>query len=158
MTATAPQFWIDEATTDPKPWLRLNQPNLLPVFGRKLHSYQLAQDYAAWWQGYRFTLPAGLITDGASVPWFAWSCGFLPDGLHRAGALVHDFLYALQGQSHDWLLSRKECDAVFLDLMLRAGVSLTRARIMHAAVRLCGWLPWSRAAGPVIEQPHYEIT
>lgn len=126
----------------------LPQPVMLPVFGRKLSTYQLARDYTVESMGFRFTVPAGLITDGASVPWFAWSFGFLPDGLHRAGALVHDWLYALQGQGYDWLFSRKECDDIFHDLMLRAGVAAQRARIMWLAVRACGWWPWRNATGP----------
>lgn len=145
--------WSELSATDV-----MTQPVMLPVFGRKLSTYQLARDYTVESMGIRFTVSAGLITDGASVPWFAWSFGFLPDGLHRAGALVHDWLYALQGQGYDWLLSRAECDAIFLDLMLRAGVNPARAHIMHRAVRLCGWLPWSRATGPEIRPPFYEIT
>lgn len=134
------------------------QPVLLPIFGRKLSTYQLARDYTVTSNGHRITVPAGLITDGASIPWFAWSFGFLPDGLHRAAALVHDWLYCHQGNPWGIALNRRECDAIFLDLMLRAGVSPPRARIMHTAVRLCGWLPWSNTNGPVIEPPHYEIT
>lgn len=150
------QSWIDEQVTKPEP--RCPQPVMLPIAGRKLSTCQLARDYTATSNGITFTIPAGFISDLASIPWFAWLLGFLPFGLHNAGSVPHDWLYALQGQGYDWLLSRAECDAIFLDLMLRAGVSPTRARIMHRAVRLCGWLPWSNTNGPVIEPPHYEIT
>ena len=136
----------------------IQQPNMLPIFGEKLSTYQLAQEYVVDSCGWRFTVPAGLVIDGASAPWFAWSLGFLPDGLHRAGALVHDWLYSLRGQTFDWLLSRKECDGVFHDLMVRAGVQAKRAGIMHCAVRWFGWLPWSRAVGPRIEPLRYQIS
>lgn len=136
----------------------IEQPVMLPVFGRKLSTYQLAREYVAKTLYGIFRIPAGLITDGASTPWFSWSLGFLPDGLHRPGALTHDYLYALRGKLTLGELSRRQCDDIFLDLMLRAGVTAARARIMWMAVRSCGWLPWSRSTGPVIEPLHYEIT
>ena len=140
----------------------IQQPNMLPIFGEKLSTYQLAQEYVVDSCGWRFVVPAGLVIDGASAPWFAWSFGFLPDGLHRAGALVHDWLYALKGVICRCPackpLTRKECDGVFHDLMVRAGVQAKRAGIMHCAVRWFGWLPWSRAVGPRIEPLRYQIS
>lgn len=158
MTAAAPQFWIDDSPAR-KPCVgEVAQPLMLPVFGRKLATYQLAREYVAVTLFGIFRIPAGLITDGASAPWFAWSLGFLPDGLHRPGALVHDYLYALKGLVRLGELTRRQCDDIFRDLMIRAGVHPTRAQIMHRCVRLFGWLPWSRATGPVIEPLHYQIS
>ena len=159
MTLTIPaQSWIDPVVAGEVQRVGMPQPCMMPVFGRKLTTYQLARDFVVNWTGYRICVPAGLITDGASVPQILWSLGFPTDGLHRAGALVHDYLYALQGQDNDWLFSREDCDDIFHDLMLRAGVSTARARIMWAAVRACGWWAWSNPAGPEIREPFYEIT
>lgn len=78
-----------------------------------------------------FVVPAGFVTDFASVPrlpFVFWLCG---DAAH-APATVHDFLY----QTH--LLGRGAADDVFAEAMEAEGVSAWRRAMMWAGVRAGG--------------------
>lgn len=85
----------------------LKQPLIIPIDGEpyglnKYRAYELVEDYTYYWKidgtHYRIHIPAGFKYDGASVPRFVWSIiGLLPDGLGRAAALVHDYLYVHKG-------------------------------------------------------------
>ena len=118
---------------------------------------------------FKVTVPAGFVTDLASVPRLLWA--IVPrDGLHNGAAVVHDFLYQHRGRpqvplcgpdacqtgstlerlslhgympaGEDAKLTRKQCDEAFLYLMLAAGVSKGLAQTMYRAVRLFGWAAW----------------
>lgn len=82
-------------------------------------------------------VPAGFVTDFASVPRGLWN--ILPRvGQWDRAAVVHDFLYATNG------LTRAQADAVFKEALCVCGVSGWRCTAMYAAVRCCGWKPWNR--------------
>jgi hypothetical protein len=89
-------------------------------------------------------VPEGFVCDGASVPrplWFFRP----PDGLHRAAAVAHDWLYANKGSLQDGrMLSREECDDAFQALLHEAGVGRRAAWLMHRGVRLGGWMTWRK--------------
>jgi len=118
---------------------------------------------------FRVTVPAGFVTDLASVPRLLWA--IVPrDGLYNGAAVVHDFLYQHRGNpqvplcapeacqigtalerlslrgyvpvSDDIKLTRKQCDEAFLYLMLDAGVTIGLAHTMYRSVRLFGWTAW----------------
>lgn len=97
-------------------------------------------------KGERSTARTGFIFDWATTPRITW--GFLPpSGLthqpYGIAALFHDWLYihhAIAGIA----ITRREADAVFLEIMLYVGVAAWRARMMWLAVRLGGWWGWSR--------------
>ncbi len=94
----------------------------------------LRADYTA------ITVPAGFITDLASIPRLLHP--LIPvNGRHRAAAIVHDYLYATQ------TLTRAECDAVFLEAMEACGVRWTQRWAMYSAVRAGGWVAWRQRAG-----------
>jgi hypothetical protein len=147
--------------------MNMKQPHNIPVDGRPHglkhdRAYKLAHDYSYVWEHkgrkYRIFIPAGLVYDGASVPRFAWSItGLRPDGLLRAAALVHDFIYIHEGDmppgtwqkkvsgkwadmETDW--KRKQADRMFGRLLREAGVSGWRRRIAYKAVRAAGWIMW----------------
>lgn len=85
------------------------------------------------------TIPAGFITDLASIPRIAQS--IIPvNGKHRSAAILHDYLYVIQDRS------RGEADELFLNAMESSGVGWLQRRIMHAAVRVGGWMPWNHGA------------
>ena len=138
--------------------LGFRQPNTLPIFDPgSLHAYQLVGDYVAG----PICVKNGFIMDLASIPRILWFI-YLPDGIHRAAALVHDWLYANKGKNEvgDKVvrLSRKECDDIFYQLMVDAGVPKFRANIMWTGVRVGGKLPWYRSSGtPRIEELRYQI-
>jgi len=137
----------------------LQQPLNRPV-GERV--YELVADWRYEWRHggirRRITVPKGFVCDGASVPRLVWTLtGILPDGLIRAAALVHDWLYHHRGQLPEGLYqefhrgrwrdvgceaTRGEADRLFARIMREAGVSKVRRRLAYAAVRACGWWVW----------------
>jgi hypothetical protein len=116
---------------------KLKQPINVPIGKRK---YQLVQDY-----NYKeITVPKGFIYDGASIPRFLWSIvGLRPDGLIRAAALVHDWLYQNSGKiSKIKSFTRKESDVIFKMLMEEADISNYKCQLAYYAVRVFGGLHW----------------
>lgn len=142
----------------------MKQPHLLPIADSGSETYELAKDYVCAWraedQQWSITIKAGFRTDAASVPWIATVItGIMPDGLHRAAALVHDYLYRHGGRLpsgsfcrldittgewvpmlHAW--TREQADKMFANMLQEAGVSKFRRRMMYRAVRLFGWRSW----------------
>ena len=76
-------------------------------------------------------IPAGTVTDLASVPRLLWAI-FPPNGRYAKAAIVHDFLYANAMGTKAW------ADGVFLDAMTVLGVPVWRRTLMYWAVRLFG--------------------
>ncbi len=82
-------------------------------------------------------VPAGYVTDAASIPWPlravlpAW-------GRYSRAALVHDALYTAlaRGEPHPEAPTRKTADAIFHEALIISGVSAPLACLMWAAVRL----------------------
>ena len=136
-------------------------PNLLPIFGEKLATYQVASPWSCsvtlkTGEVVRIDVPAGFICDGASIPRVLW--WFTPpDGLHRSGSVAHDLLYALLGKLANRVLSREEADFVFLCLLNL--YSTPHAKVMWRAVRCFGWSAWNNSTGvPRVEPLRYQIT
>lgn len=141
------------------------QPLLIPI--RALGDDPLYRVVRAWryeWEMEDGTelclmIPKGFEVDGASVPRLLWTLtGITPDGLHRAAALAHDYIYRYSGhmptgahvfhrQGKGWLdtghmWTREEADRLFARILRECGVSKTRRRIMYLGVRLGGWRSW----------------
>jgi len=135
----------------------LQQPLNRPVGER---AYELVADWTYEWKHdgirRRITVPKGFVCDGASVPRLVWTLtGILPDGLIRAAALVHDWLYAHHGRppsrsyqefrrgrwvAMDAVWSRAEADRLFARIMRDAGLGKARRRIAYLGVRVfAGW-------------------
>ena len=143
----------------------LNQPKLELVGDGE---YLLEEDYVYQWgihlgREHRLTVPEGFSTDIATIPWYLRSSGFGPDGLHRAAAVLHDFLYyhkgkipntkvggsyeVLTGAGPTWkkslsTWSRKQVDKLFLQVMKEAGVKWYKRKTMYWAVRAFGKSYW----------------
>ena len=91
------------------------------------------------------TVPAGFITDYASVPRLPLVFLVTGDKAHEA-AVIHDWLYtthAHEGRE----VSRELADRVFREAVAVAEESATLAGLMYAGVRLGGAGAWD-AAGP----------
>lgn len=87
--------------------------------------------------GLTTTIPAGFITDLASIP--RPLRGILDrEGDSRFGSLLHDFLYATQE------LHRFECDEWLRRALIEYGMPSWHARVYWLGVRLGGWHPWNR--------------
>ncbi|ADJ61757.1 DUF1353 domain-containing protein [Herbaspirillum seropedicae] len=76
-------------------------------------------------------VPAGTITDLASVPRCLWAV-FPPHGRYAKAAIVHDYLY------ESAIGSKREADRIFLEAMVVLGVPGWRRWVMYLAVRLFG--------------------
>jgi len=87
--------------------------------------------------GIRWAVPAGIVTDGASVPRVAWSL-FPPfAGKHRLAAVIHDRY--CQIRDRPW----EKVHRMFYEAMIAAKVDLISAKTMYGAVWAFGprWLP-----------------
>lgn len=100
------------------------------------------------------TVPAGMTTDLASVPRFAWA--FVPpDGLWVRAAVVHDFLYRSSGRciiakvnrasscSLSRPYQRAEADKILDDAMADIGIGMAARVTIWSGVRVGGHSGWS---------------
>jgi hypothetical protein len=89
--------------------------------------------------GQTFTVPAGFVTDLASVP--RWPLVYLlAGGTANQASVVHDFLYSTH------LVTRDVADAVLREASLLTGVAAWRAALMFYGVRAFGWSHWGSGA------------
>ncbi|MFJ7315472.1 DUF1353 domain-containing protein [Pseudomonas sp. NPDC098747] len=95
--------------------------------------YIKGQDDRTW-----VDVPAGYLTDGASVPRIFWSL-IPPWGAYGQAAVVHDILceslsFTVNGKAHS--IARKTCDDILLETMNVLGVPFLKCQIIHKAVSL----------------------
>lgn len=102
---------------------------------------------------YRYTTLGGLVicipadfhTDELSAPRCAWTIiGTPPDGYYRAAAVVHDYIYGLQGKLPLTTLTRAQCDDILLEILNRLGMAGWRSKAVYLAVRLFGGSHWNK--------------
>lgn len=88
----------------------IEQPKNIPLPGGK---YRLVEDYQYTWTHvdgvtYRMTIKSGFINDGATVHRLFWTLsGLTPDGLLRAGALIHDCVLKHQGKMPSTIMEKQ---------------------------------------------------
>lgn len=87
--------------------------------------------------GQTIIVPAGFVTDFASVPRLLWRV-LPPWGPYAHAAIVHDYLY-MTGE-----VSRELADAIFLEIMEQLDVNWVLRTVMYRGVRLGGWAVWNR--------------
>lgn len=76
-------------------------------------------------------VPAGTVTDLASVPRLLWVI-FPPHGKWAKAAIIHDYMYA------NAIGTKKLADKIFLEAMEVLGVPKVKRTLMYWAVRLFG--------------------
>jgi hypothetical protein len=111
------------------------QPILQPIMGTE--NMQVAETYQIFLPDLNkmLTIERGFITDGASIPRFAWSLVGAPfDPEYVAAAVTHDALYAAQ------LTTRAKADDLFLDIMDFEGIGWIRRNLFYGVVRAAGYL------------------
>lgn len=89
-------------------------------------------------------VPAGFLTDGASVPRPFWWL-IPPWGNYGQASVLHDILCETGTMFRDELpyeITRKEADYIFLDAMKAAGVNWFIRNTMFYGVRGWGMLGW----------------
>ena len=91
----------------------------------------------------RIVIPAGFISDDASVPKFLDWVPFLDrQGLSRRPGLMHDGLYSLgRARGKDW------CDQMLRVFCLDEGMNAFQAGCYYQGVRLFGESSWESDAG-----------
>jgi len=125
--------------------------------GRSLWGLQRPLTYRPSDADFDITVPAGFVTDLASIPRWAWTL-LPPDGPWVKAAIIHDFLYATggtgvwkghaSGATRPGPYSRKESDWILRDAMENRGVGVIRRTIIWVAVRIGGWWGWTRMERP----------
>lgn len=96
-------------------------------------------------EGKQWTAKAGLISDGASVPRWAWRVIGGPfSGKYRRPAIIHDQYYDYRNAARYPEMKgvipekREHVDQMFYEAMLVDGVAKWKAKIMLRAVRIGG--------------------
>lgn len=101
---------------------------------RKRFSYDVGEEGS----GETVKVPAGFITDFASVPRVLWT--LVPKwGKYGNAAVIHDYLYWVQPEEY----SKDRVDEIFLESMLVLGVGRAKAKTLYYAVSICGGLSWN---------------
>ena len=103
----------------------------------------LQEDWTVEVNGYRFTVPAGTSTDGASIPRFLWRvCGHPLQAPRVYAAMLHDWLYTGEESGLDGAqpsdVTRKQADECYYALLRHFGVSAWRAKVEYWALRMFG--------------------
>lgn len=95
-------------------------------------------------KGNPWDVPAGTVTDGASVPRVFWITHPPFTGKYRSAAIVHD--YYCQKQTRSW----RETHLMFYSAMRAGGVVEQTAKVMYAAVYTFGprWGSGAQKRGP----------
>jgi hypothetical protein len=86
--------------------------------------------------GREITVPAGFITDFASVPRLPVAY-LLAGGEANEAAVIHDYLY----KTH--IVDRETSDAILDEAMAASGQPWWRRKLMWAGVRLFGGTPYA---------------
>lgn len=94
--------------------------------------------------GVKLTVPAGFITDLASLPRLVRPV-LDRNGLSRRPAVLHDWLYcSKQG-------SRADADRLFRKALKAEGMGRLARWSMYIGVRAGGWIYWKSRCGLVLE-------
>jgi hypothetical protein len=105
----------------------------------------LAYEVGEEGSGETITVPRGATTDLASIPRFAWSVGFPPDGPWLKAAVIHDNLYRRRGdviRTRPAPYTRSEADGILREAMKVLGVGAFERGVIWWAVRLGGAGGW----------------
>lgn len=94
------------------------------------------------WQerGFRVEVPAGFVTDLASIPPILRGT-LNVTGLSRRGSVLHDYAYCAQ------VLTRAQADDLLRRALIADGMSASTARLYWLGVRFAGGSHWDGRAG-----------
>lgn len=87
--------------------------------------------------GWKIEVPAGFVTDFASVPRILWNI-LPPTGKYGKAAVLHDWLY------HRQEYTRAFTDSIFAEAMDALGVPAITRGAMYLGVRIGGWVAWNQ--------------
>ncbi|WP_460160726.1 DUF1353 domain-containing protein [Pseudomonas sp. S2_B10] len=116
-----------------------------PVQPFPLHDYWILtkdKNYEIGSSGTYVTIPAGFVTDYASIPKPLWTIAS-PHSDYSEAATIHDYLYWTQS------CTRLQADNIFLIAMKEEGVGGFKRWAVYRAVRGAGQSSWSENARAV---------
>lgn len=93
------------------------------------------------------SIPAGFVTDFASVPRVLKVVWPSPGGKWDKPAVVHDFIYRfgfVESADGERRVTRDEGDNIFKEAMGAAGVGWMAKACLYRGVRIGGWVSWKR--------------
>lgn len=99
-------------------------------------NYELIEDLSYYREKNKndiITIPKGFTFDGATVPRIFWSI-IPPLGRYTRAACLHDYLIDVKWRKEK-LITRKECDYIFLESMRAIKVNFILSYTMFYAVR-----------------------
>ena len=102
----------------------------------------LAFRYLTSYKGGTVKIPAGFLSDGASIPRVFWGI-FSPFGEYLKAALVHDFLYS-KDSTDLFPCDRLTADLIFKEAMFNIGIGWLQRGIIYRAVRMGGWASYKK--------------
>lgn len=76
------------------------------------------------------TVPAGFVTDFASIPWFFRRVAQPATGKHRRAAVIHDWIYRTASVQ----ISREKADLLFQEIMDIDGTPIWKSTMLYQAV------------------------
>ena len=120
-------------------------PHAMAASGKTEQQYTLTSPlrYVSRIAG-RIEVPAGFVTDFASIPALARGYVAPGDPCIEYPSVVHDYLYDRRGKlPNGRALTRQECDAVLAEAMARCGARWAQRQIVYAAVRVGGASHWN---------------
>jgi hypothetical protein len=106
-------------------------------------TWRLLEDFSySTDDGATIRVPAGFITDLASIPRVLWRL-LPPIGRYNRAAVIHDFLYAQHRGGSD-AITREQADGILYEAMTDSGVDPVTRWLVWAGVRIGGWAAWAR--------------
>lgn len=103
------------------------------LLNNKGKKWKVLEDFEYIYNGISIVVPAGFVTNFASVPRIPIIFELVGDRGHSA-AVVHDYLYSTA------MLSRSDSDKVLLQALRDTAVGKPRSILMYCGVRLFGWM------------------
>lgn len=88
----------------------------------------------------RIFIPAGFISDFASVPRLFWGI-IPPHGRTASACIVHDYLY----EAKPIKATRRQVDLYWKSLLQQCNIPRWQVNVMYAYVRLLGWYTWKKS-------------
>lgn len=96
--------------------------------------------YSVGESGVEIRVPAGFVTDFASIPQPLWSLGLSPNGTYSRAAIVHDYLYWSQS------CSREQANNILVIAMKESNVASATRNAIFEGVRSGGSGAWQANA------------
>ena len=106
--------------------------------------FRLLSNFVFWVDSVPFVIPAGFVTDFASVPKFAEGIISNNEPQILRAALAHDWLYQSGGKpTPDIMFTRSEADEILREGMRSIGASFAKRWLVWVSVRVGGVGSWN---------------